>query len=138
VTIKRISHIGIAVADLEQQKRFYQQVLGLELLGEEEVADQQVRVAMFAVGESRIELLEPTGPESPVARFLERRGEGVHHVAYEVEQLEPALARLKEREVRLIDEEPRPGAEGQQIAFIHPKASFGVLTELCQAPRKEG
>ena len=129
---RKISHLAIAVRDLEQQKQLYSQVLGLELVGEEEVADQGVRVAMFAIGESRIELLQPIGPDSPVARFLDKRGEGLHHVAYEVDDLESALQELREQDVRLIDEHPRQGAGGHRIAFIHPRSTFGVLTELCE------
>jgi methylmalonyl-CoA/ethylmalonyl-CoA epimerase len=130
--IRKISHIGIAVRDLEEQKKLYGGVLGLELVAEEEVDDQKVRVAMYRVGESRVELLEPTAPDSPIARFLDKRGEGIHHVAYEVDDVRPMLGRIKGEGVRLIDEEPRPGAEGQNIAFLHPKSTFGVLTELCQ------
>jgi methylmalonyl-CoA/ethylmalonyl-CoA epimerase len=97
------------------------------------VAEQKVRVAFLKIGESRIELLEPTAPDSPVARFLEKNGEGIHHLAYEVEDIEAALAELKQKEVRLIDEKPRPGAHGSLIAFLHPKATGGVLTEICQS-----
>lgn len=133
----KISHVGIAVTDLEQQKLFYGEVLGLEFLGEEEVADQRVKVAMFRAGEVRIELLEPTDPDSPIARFIDKRGQGIHHIAYEVDDLDAALDEMKQREIRLIDEQPRPGAEGQRIAFAHPKATFGVLTELCQPRAKQ-
>lgn len=101
--------------------------------GTEEVAEQKVRVAFLAVGESRIELLEPTAPDSPVARFLEKSGEGIHHIAYEVADLEQTLKDLRDRGVRLIDETPRRGAHNTRIAFLHPKATGGVLTELCQA-----
>lgn len=134
MTIRQISHIGIAVESLAEQKAFYQQVLGLELIAEEEVLDQKVRVAMFRVGEVRIELLEPTAADSPIARHLERRGQGIHHIAYEVEQLDQSLGALREAGIRLIDEKPRLGAEGAQIAFLHPKSTFGVLTELCSEP----
>lgn len=132
MSIDKISHIGIAVRDLEQQKHLYRDLLGLELINEEEVPDQQVRVAMFRIGESIIELVCPTGPESPVARFLDRRGEGIHHVAYEVSGLEAELGRLDAQGVKLIDKSPRDGAHGKQIAFLHPTATFGVLTELCE------
>lgn len=135
MAIRKISHIGIAVRDLDQQKQFYQQTLGLELLAEEEVPDQKVKIAMFAVGDARIELLEPTGADSPVERFLQKRGEGIHHIAYAVTDLRSMLARLSAQGVGLIDEQPRSGAEGHQIAFIHPKSAFGVLTELCESPR---
>jgi methylmalonyl-CoA/ethylmalonyl-CoA epimerase len=129
---KKISHIGIAVTSIDEATPFYRDVLGMEFEGTEVVAEQKVKVAFFAVGESRIELLEPTADDSPVARFLEKHGPGVHHVAYEVADLEQRLVRLKAEGVRLIDERPRMGAHKTQIAFLHPKASGGVLTELCQ------
>lgn len=129
----KINHIGIAVKNIENAVPFYRDVLGMAFEGTEEVAEQKVRVAFLAVGESRIELLEPTSPDSPVAKFLEKNGEGAHHIAYEVPDLEAALAGLKEQGVRLIDEVPRCGAHGTRIAFLHPKASGGVLTELCQS-----
>lgn len=130
---KKINHIGIAVKNIENAVPFYRDVLGMTFEGTEEVAEQRVRVAFLAVGESRIELLEPTSPDSPVAKFLEKNGEGTHHVAYEVEDLSGAIAELKAQNVRLIDETPRCGAHGTRIAFLHPKSSGGVLTELCQA-----
>jgi methylmalonyl-CoA/ethylmalonyl-CoA epimerase len=129
---KKISHIGIAVTSIEEAMPFYRDVLGMEFEGSEVVAEQKVKVAFFVVGESRIELLEPTAADSPVARFLEKHGPGVHHVAYEVADLGQRLAQLKAEGVRLIDESPRTGAHKTQIAFLHPKASGGVLTELCQ------
>lgn len=129
---KKISHIGIAVASIEEATPFYRDVLGMEFEGTEVVAEQKVKVAFFAVGESRIELLEPTADDSPVAKFLEKNGPGVHHVAYEVADLEQRLAALKTEGVRLIDESPRTGAHNTRIAFMHPKASGGVLTELCE------
>jgi len=130
---KKISHIGIAVKNLEASIPFYRDVLGMEYEGSEVVAEQKVKVAFLVIGESRIELLEPTADDSPVAKFLEKNGEGTHHIAYEVADLEAALADLKAKGVRLIDETPRNGAHGTRIAFLHPKASGGVLTELCQA-----
>ena len=129
---KKISHIGIAVASIEEATPFYRDVLGMEFEGTEVVAEQKVKVAFFAVGESRIELLEPTADDSPVAKFLEKNGPGVHHVAYEVSDLEQRLNALKAEGVRLIDESPRTGAHNTRIAFMHPKASGGVLTELCE------
>ncbi len=129
---KKINHIGIAVKNIETATPFYRDVLGMTFEGTEEVAEQKVRVAFLQVGESRIELLEPTSPDSPVAKFLEKNGEGIHHVAYEVDDLEVALADLQAKDVRLIDQTPRKGAHGASIAFVHPKASGGVLTELCQ------
>ncbi|NLW16264.1 MAG: methylmalonyl-CoA epimerase [Firmicutes bacterium] len=133
--IKKIAHLGIAVKDLEAAKRFYQDVLGLTCTGEEEVPSQKVKTAFFPVGEVNIELLESTDPEGPIAKAIEKRGEGIHHLAYEVEDIEAALAAMKEKGVRLIDEEPREGAHGAKIAFIHPKATLGVLVELCEYPR---
>lgn len=129
---KKINHIGVAVRSLDASIPFYRDTLGMLLEGTEEVAEQKVRVAFLGVGESRIELLEPTAEDSPVARFLEKNGEGVHHIAYEVDDLQASLAELKEKGVRLIDENPRRGAHGALIAFLHPKGTGGVLTELCQ------
>ncbi len=128
----KISHIGIAVANIEESAPFYRDVLGMEFEGTEVVAEQKVKVAFFVIGESRIELLEPTAEDSPVAKFLAKNGPGVHHVAYEVADLEQRLKQLKAEGVRLIDEAPRTGAHKTKIAFMHPKASGGVLTELCQ------
>jgi len=129
---KKISHIGIAVTSIDEALPFYTEVLGLEFEGTEVVEEQKVKVAFLAIGESRIELLEPTAPDSPVAKFLEKHGPGVHHLAYQVEGLEERLAALKGQGVRLIDETPRTGAHHTRIAFLHPKASGGVLTELCE------
>jgi len=130
---EKINHIGIAVKSLEASIPFYRDQLGMELEGTEEVAEQKVKVAFLRVGESRIELLEPTADDSPVAKFLEKNGEGIHHMAYEVADIETALADLKQKGVRLIDEKPRHGAHDSLIAFLHPKATGGVLTEICQA-----
>jgi len=130
--IKQIDHIGIAVKDLDQQMKFYSDVLGLKCSGIEEVADQKVTVAMFPIGEVRIELLQPTAQDSPVAKFLEKKGEGIHHIAYLVNDLEGNLKRIEEKQVQLIDSKATVGAGGHKIAFLHPKATFGVLTELCE------
>ena len=130
---KKISHIGIAVESIEAALPFYRDVLGLEFEGTEVVAEQKVKVAFLVIGESRIELLEPTAPDSPVAKFLEKNGPGIHHLAYQVEGLQGRLDALKGEGVRLIDETPRLGAHHTRIAFLHPKASGGVLTELCEA-----
>jgi len=129
---KKISHIGIAVENIDASLPFYTETLGLELEGTEVVEEQKVKVAFLVIGESRIELLEPTAPDSPVAKFLEKNGPGVHHLAYQVDGLEGRLASLKGQGVRLIDEAPRTGAHHTRIAFLHPKASDGVLTELCE------
>lgn len=129
---KKINHIGVAVKSIEASTPFYRDVLGMTFEGTEVVAEQKVKVAFFAVGESRVELLEPIADDSPVAKFLEKNGEGTHHIAYEVDDLAATLEKLKAAGVRLIDEVPRCGAHGTRIAFLHPKASGGVLTELCQ------
>lgn len=129
---KKINHIGVAVRSIDAATPFYRDVLGMVFEGTEVVAEQKVKVAFFSVGESRVELLEPTADDSPVAKFLEKNGEGTHHVAYEVDDLVATLTRLKAAGIRLIDEVPRCGAHGTRIAFLHPKASGGVLTELCQ------
>ena len=130
--IEKLAHIGIAVRDLEAQIAYYRDVLGLELVGREEVAEQQVRTAAFAVGETTIELLEPLSAESPIGRFLERKGEGVHHIAVEVRELTQALDALRAKGVQLVDLAPRAGANGARIAFAHPRSTGGVLTEFCQ------
>jgi methylmalonyl-CoA/ethylmalonyl-CoA epimerase len=130
--LKKINHIGIAVTSLDETIPFYRDMLGMALLGIEEVAEQKVKVAMLQVGESKIELLEPTSPDSPVAKFLEKNGPGVHHLAYEVEDIDAAILKLEREGTRMIDHTSRAGAHGASIAFIHPKSSNGVLTELCQ------
>jgi methylmalonyl-CoA/ethylmalonyl-CoA epimerase len=127
-----LDHIGVAVGDLSQALAFYRDALGLDVGPPEEVPSQRVRARFVPVGEATIELLEPTAADSPIARFLERRGPGVHHVTLRVDDLREALARLKARGVRLIDEEPRAGAEGALIAFVHPSSTHGVLVELKQ------
>lgn len=129
---KKINHIGIAVKSLETSIIFYRDHLGMTYEGSEVVSDQQVKVAFLQVGESRIELLEPTSENSPVAKFLEKNGEGIHHIAYEVDNIHAALESMKAQGLRLIDNEPRRGAHNSLIAFLHPKATAGVLTELCQ------
>ena len=123
---KKINHIGIAVKSIDASTPFYRDVLGMTFEGTEVVTEQKVKVAFFAVGESRVELLEPTADDSPVAKFLEKNGEGTHHIAYEVDDLAATLEKLKAAGVRLIDEVPRCGAHGTRIAFLHPKASGGA------------
>ena len=132
--IKRIAHLGIAIKDLDAGKKLYGANLGLALKGDEVVETQKVKVSFIQVGESNLELLLPTADDSPVAKFLETKGEGFHHLALEVEDLAGALEELKAAGVRLIDEKPREGAHGALVAFIHPKATFGLLLELCQYP----
>ncbi len=130
--LQKINHIGIAVTSLEAALPFYQGNLTMPFAGIEEVPEQKVRVAMLQIGASKIELLEPTSPESPIAKFIQKNGAGIHHIAYQVDDLTAAIAKLLADGVRMIDESPRSGAHGTQIAFIHPKSSAGVLTELCQ------
>lgn len=130
--LTKINHIGIAVKSLDDAIPFYRDNLGMTFSGIEEVTEQKVRVAMLQVGESMIELLEPTSEDSPVAKFIEKNGSGIHHIAYEVADVAAAIAKLLADGARMIDEKPRHGAHGTQIAFIHPKSSNGVLTELCQ------
>jgi len=131
--LQKINHIGIAVQSIAATLPFYRDSLGMTCLGEEEVAEQQVKVAMLAIGESKIELLEPTSADSAVAKFLEKNGQGIHHIAYEVGDIEAAIAALQADGARMIDAAPRAGAHGSRIAFVHPRSSHGVLTELCQA-----
>ncbi|MFW5754584.1 MAG: methylmalonyl-CoA epimerase [Marinilabiliaceae bacterium] len=129
-----IEHIGIAVKNLEEAIPFYENVFGLECYAVEEVADQKVKTAFFKVGDTKIELLEPTDAEGPIGKFIEKKGEGIHHLAFAVKGLEEKLKAAEEQGVKLIDKSPRKGAEGLNIAFLHPKSTFGVLTELCEAP----
>ncbi len=134
--VKAVNHIGIAVRSIDAQRGFYEGILGAVFEGVEVVADQKVRVGFFRVGDVRFELLEPTEPASTIAAFLEKRGEGLHHVALTVDDIKARIAELKQAGVRMIDEVPRPGAHHMQIAFVHPKSSFGVLTELCEPAGK--
>lgn len=127
-----IEHIGIAVKDLDESIRFYENVLGLQCYNIEEVEDQKVRTAFFQVGDTKIELLESTSEEGPISKYIEKKGEGIHHIAYAVENIEQKLKEAEENGVRLIDKQPRKGAEGLDIAFLHPKSTHGVLTELCE------
>src|SRR5690554_4904271 len=129
-----IEHIGIAVKSLDEAIPFYENVLGLKCYAIEEVAEQKVKTAFFMVGQTKIELLESTDPEGPVGKFIEKRGEGIHHLAFAAQGLQESLDYLSEKGVRLIDQTPRKGAEGLNIAFLHPKSTFGVLTELCEKP----
>jgi methylmalonyl-CoA/ethylmalonyl-CoA epimerase len=132
INAKAINHVGIAVRSIEASRDFYQHTLGAEFEAIEEVPSQKVKVAFFRVGQVRLEVLEPTSADSPIANFIEKRGEGLHHVAYTVDDIESRLAELKTSGVRLIDETPRSGAHHMRIAFLHPKSSGGVLTELCE------
>ncbi|MFN0140565.1 MAG: methylmalonyl-CoA epimerase [Pyrinomonadaceae bacterium] len=128
----KINHLGIATKSIDEALKFWSDALGLENVHTEIVEDQKVRVAMLPIGESRVELLEPTADDSPISKFLEKRGGGIHHIAVEVDDIEAALARLKANGMRLIDESPRIGAEGCLVAFVHPASTSGVLLELVQ------
>ena len=138
MNISRIEHIGIPVPSHDEAIPFYENILGFKCLAIEEVADQKVKTAFLKIGETKIELLEPTSPESTIAAFIEKNNGkgGMHHIAFAVEGLENQLAEAKEAGIRLIDETPRGGAEGLSIAFLHPKSTFGVLTELCENKNK--
>jgi methylmalonyl-CoA/ethylmalonyl-CoA epimerase len=131
--VKKIEHIGIAVKSLENAIPFYENLLGTKCYAIEEVADQKVKTAFFQLGETKIELLESTDPECPIGKFIENKGEGFHHIAYAVDNLNESLNELSEN-IRLIDKEGRKGAEGMQIGFLHPKSTGGILTELCENP----
>ncbi len=132
MSVKSLNHIGIAVRSIDDQRPFYEEALGLDCEGLEDVPSQKVRVAFFRAGDVRIELLEPTQADSPITRFLEKRGEGLHHLAFAVEDIQARIDELRQSGFRMIDAQPRGGAHQMQIAFIHPKSSFGVLTELCE------
>ncbi len=130
--IEKINHIGIAVGSLEVSIPFYRDILKLEFKGIDEVPDQKVRVAMFKVGEVNIELLAPVSDDSPIAKFIEKKGEGMHHIAFQTIDIETEIKMLKEKEIQMIDETPRKGTQGTRIAFIHPKSANKVLIELTQ------
>ena len=130
--ILKIDHIGIAVTHLNESKKFWTDVLGLEFSGSETIEEQKVTTAFFPVGESEIELLESTASDGPVAGYLKKKGEGIHHIAFRVENIQAALDELKTKGIKLIDEKPRKGAGGTKIAFIHTKSTNGILVELCE------
>lgn len=130
--VLKIDHLGIAVKSIDEGKNFWTDVLGLEFAGSETVAEQKVNTGFFPVGESEVELLESTAPDGPIAKYLEKKGEGIQHVAFRVENIEKALEELKNKGIRLIDEKPRKGAGGAKIAFLHPRSTQGVLVELCE------
>ncbi len=127
-----IEHIGIAVKNLEESIKYYEDIFGFKCYSIEEVKEQKVKTAFFLIGQTKIELLESTDPEGPIGKFIEKKGEGVHHIAFAVKGLENALTEIETKGVRLIDKTPRKGAEGLDIAFLHPKSTHGVLTELCE------
>ncbi|MDD6210705.1 MAG: methylmalonyl-CoA epimerase [Bacteroidales bacterium] len=134
--ISHIEHLGIAVKSIEAALPYYENVLGLKCYNIEEVADQKVKTAFFKVGQTKIELLEPTSEDSTIAKFIEKRGEGIHHIAFSVNGVQVALDEVAAKGVQLIDKAPRKGAEGLNIAFLHPKSTCSVLTELCEQPAK--
>ena len=136
--LEHIEHLGIAVSNLDEAIKFYEEKLGLKCYAIEEVAEQKVRTAFFKVGQTKIELLESTASDGPIAKFIEKKGQGIQHVAFAVKGLAEQLKAAEEDGVMLIDKAPRKGAEGLNIAFLHPKSTFGVLTELCENPAAEG
>ncbi|MGE5679977.1 MAG: methylmalonyl-CoA epimerase [Bacillota bacterium] len=132
MTPTHIEHIGIAVKDLEESIKYYENILGLKCYAVEEVKDQKVKTAFFMVGQTKLELLQSTSDDGPIAKFIEKKGEGIHHLAFAVNGIESALKEAEEKGIQLIDKTPRKGAEGLDIAFLHPKSTNGVLTELCE------
>lgn len=130
--VLKVDHIGIAVKNLDETLKFYTDALGLEVEGTETVEEQKVKVAFLPVGDTEVELLESTSPDGPIAKFIEKKGEGIQHIAFKVENIEEAIKHMKEKGFRMIDEKPRYGAGGAKIAFCHPKSTYGVLLELCQ------
>ncbi len=132
-----IEHIGIAVRNLAESVKYYENVLGLKCYAMEEVVDQKVKTAFFMIGQTKIELLESTDPEGSIGKFIEKKGEGIHHIAYAVKNLSEVLSEVESKGVQLIDKTPRKGAEGLNIAFLHPKSTGGVLTELCENPNEK-
>lgn len=134
--LTHIEHLGIAVKSLETAIPYYEEILGLKCYSIEEVADQKVKTAFFKIGQTKIELLESTSPEGTIAQFIEKRGEGIHHIAFATTGVQKALEEAESKGVRLIDKAPRKGAEGLNIAFLHPKSTMGVLTELCEDPNE--
>jgi len=131
MNISHIEHIGIAVDDLDKSIKYYENILGFKCYAIEEVVDQKVKTAFFMVGETKIELLESTSPDGPIGKFIEKKGQGIHHIAFAVENATEALKTVEEKGVRLVDKVSRKGAEGLDIGFLHPKSTNGVLTELC-------
>jgi methylmalonyl-CoA/ethylmalonyl-CoA epimerase len=130
--VGKVDHIGIAVKNLEESLKFYEDVLGIKCVADEVVEEQKVKTAFLPLGDTEIELLESTSEDGPIAKFIEKKGEGIQHIAYKVDDIEKALEELKAKGIRLIDEKPRLGAGGARIAFLHPKSTFGVLIEICE------
>ncbi len=134
--LSHIEHIGIAVNNLKEAIPYYEDILGLKCYSVEEVKDQKVKTAFFKIGQTKLELLESTSPDGPIAKFIEKRGQGIHHIAFAVDGIDNALSEAEEKGIKLIDVKPRKGAEGLDIAFLHPKSTFGVLTEFCEDKNK--
>lgn len=132
IVVNKVDHIGIAVSSLEESIKFYEEILGLKLHGTEVVEEQKVKVAFLPIGDTEVELLEATSPDSSIAKFIEKKGQGVQHIAFRVDDIEAALDDMRAKGIRLIDEKPRYGAGGARIAFLHPKSTNGVLIELCE------
>lgn len=130
--VNKVDHIGIAVKNLDETLKFYEDILGMKCVDKEVVEEQKVRVAFLPIGDTEVELLESTEEDGPIAKFIEKKGEGIQHIAYRVDDVEKTIAELKAKGIRMIDEKPRYGAGGAKIAFLHPKSTFGVLIELCQ------
>jgi methylmalonyl-CoA/ethylmalonyl-CoA epimerase len=133
--LKKINHIAVAVNNLEEAAKFYQNVLGLTLTGVEVVAAQKTKVGFFKIGESNIELVQPSEPDSPLVKFLETKGQGIHHICFEVDDVEAEVKAFLEKGAAMVDQKPRPGAHNTKVAFMHPKSSNGVLIELCELPK---
>lgn len=134
--VNHIEHIGIAVKDLQESIKFYENILGLKCYAIEEVKDQRVKTAFFMLGSTKIELLESTDPEGPIGKFIEKKGEGIHHLAFDVKNIQNCLSEMESKDIQLIDKTPRKGAEGLNIAFLHPKSTNGILMELCEKSNK--
>jgi methylmalonyl-CoA/ethylmalonyl-CoA epimerase len=134
--IKKINHIAIAVNNLEEAAKFYQEVMGLTLSGIEVVTAQKTKVGFFKIGESNIELVQPAEPDSPLVKFLETKGQGIHHICLEVDDIDAEVKTFLEKGATMVDQKPRPGAHNTRVAFVHPKSSGGVLIELCEFPEK--
>jgi len=134
--VKKINHIAIAVNNLEEAAKFYQEVMGLDLSGVEVVTAQKTRVGFFKIGESSIELVQPAEPDSPLTKFLEAKGPGIHHICFEVDDVETEVKAFLEKGATMVDRKPRPGAHDTKVAFVHPKSSSGVLIELCELPKE--
>jgi methylmalonyl-CoA/ethylmalonyl-CoA epimerase len=134
--LKKINHVAVAVNNVEEAAKFYQDVLGLTLTGVEVVTPQKTKVGFFEIGESNIELVQPSEPDSPLVKFLETKGQGIHHICFEVDDVEAEVKGLIEKGATMVDQKPRPGAHGTKVAFVHPKSSNGVLIELCELPKE--